>query len=60
MPVRLIEKLWLRIPARNVYRGAEWRAGLTGVVQAMERNPEIAPLIETTFPELRLTESVVG
>jgi hypothetical protein len=41
-------------------RGPEWRAGLVGVVQAMERNPEIAPLVEKTFPELRLTEAVTG
>lgn len=41
-------------------RGPEWRAGLAGVVQAVERNPEIGPLVEKSFPELRLTQAVTG
>jgi hypothetical protein len=35
-------------------RGPEWRAGLAGVVQAVERRPELEPQVRTLFPELRI------
>jgi hypothetical protein len=34
-------------------RGPEWRAGLAGLVQAVQRNPDLTPLVERTFPELK-------
>jgi hypothetical protein len=34
-------------------RGPEWRAGLTGVVQMIERRPELAPAVRAAFPELK-------
>jgi hypothetical protein len=35
-------------------RGPEWRAGLVGVVQLVERNAELAPVVAQAFPELKL------
>jgi hypothetical protein len=35
-------------------RGPEWRAGLAGVVQVVERNHDLAPLVAEIFPELKL------
>jgi hypothetical protein len=35
-------------------RGPEWRAGLVGVVQLVERNAELAPVVQQVFPELKL------
>lgn len=35
-------------------RGPEWRAGLVGVVQLAERNPDLLPLVNEKFPELQL------
>jgi hypothetical protein len=35
-------------------RGPEFRAGLVGVVNAVRRHPEVAPLVTKMFPELRL------
>jgi hypothetical protein len=35
-------------------RGPEWRAGLAGVVQVVERRPELETDVRATFPELRL------
>ncbi|HKB40651.1 MAG TPA: hypothetical protein VKD72_29770, partial [Gemmataceae bacterium] len=37
-------------------RGPEWRAGLAGVVQLVERAPSLAPLVRKTFPELEWAE----
>lgn len=34
-------------------RGPEWRAGLAGVVQLVERRPELEPAVRTAFPELK-------
>lgn len=34
-------------------RGPEWRAGLAGVVQMIERNPELEPTVRAAFPELK-------
>jgi hypothetical protein len=44
----------LAVALRSV-RGPEWRAGLAGVVQLVERNPALRPQVEETFPELKLT-----
>lgn len=33
-------------------RGPEWRAGLAGVVQLLERCPDAAPAVRAAFPEL--------
>lgn len=33
-------------------RGPEWRAGLSGIVQLVERHPELTPLVQQAFPEL--------
>lgn len=41
-------------------RGPEWRSGLAGIVQAVERRPELAAVVLKTFPEMRLTEAVTG
>ncbi len=35
-------------------RGPEWRAGLTGVVQVVERRPEVEADVRALFPELRI------
>jgi hypothetical protein len=35
-------------------RGPEWRAGLTGVVQVIERQPELETEVRALFPELRI------
>jgi hypothetical protein len=34
-------------------RGPEWRAGLVGVVELVERNAELAPVVQQAFPELK-------
>jgi hypothetical protein len=34
-------------------RGPEWRAGLAGLVQVVQTSPELRPLVEQTFPELK-------
>jgi hypothetical protein len=34
-------------------RGPEWRAGLAGLVQAVRQNPDLRPLVESIFPELK-------
>lgn len=44
----------LSVALRSV-RGPEWRAGLCGVVQLVERNPELAALVREAFPEMKLT-----
>jgi hypothetical protein len=41
-------------------RGPEWQAGLAGVVQAVERDSSLAPLVAKAFPELHLTDAVTG
>ncbi|MDB5388164.1 MAG: hypothetical protein JWM11_3810, partial [Planctomycetaceae bacterium] len=46
----------LAVSLRSV-RGTEWRTGLAGVVQLLERKPELEPLIVQMFPELKLTVS---
>jgi hypothetical protein len=35
-------------------RGPEWRAGLSGVVQVIERRPELETDVRALFPELRI------
>jgi hypothetical protein len=35
-------------------RGPEWRAGLAGVVQAVEQRPELEADVHALFPELRI------
>ncbi len=44
----------LSVALRSV-RGPEWRAGLTGVVQLVERRPEMAGAVRGAFPELKVT-----
>ena len=41
----------LAVALRSV-RGPEWRAGLAGVVQLVERCPDAAPAVRAAFPEL--------
>lgn len=36
-------------------RGPEWRAGLTGVVRLVSRNPDLGPLVVQMFPELKVS-----
>jgi hypothetical protein len=43
----------LAVALRSV-RGPEWRAGLAGVVQIVDRCPEVEPAVRSTFPELQL------
>ena len=43
----------LGVALRSV-RGPEWRAGLAGVVQLVERHPDALPAVRAAFPELRL------
>jgi hypothetical protein len=43
----------LSVALRSV-RGPEWRAGLAGVVQLVERHPELEPTVQGIFPELKL------
>jgi hypothetical protein len=43
----------LAVALRSV-RGPEWRSGLAGLVQAVERNGDLRPLVARTFPELEL------
>ncbi len=45
----------LAVALRSV-RGPEWRAGLAGVVQLLERNPVLAPAVREAFPELEWSE----
>jgi len=35
-------------------RGPEWRVGLAGVVQLVERQPQLEKLLQESFPELQL------
>jgi hypothetical protein len=44
----------LAVSLRSV-RGTEWRAGLAGVVQLLENQPELGLLVSLTFPELKVT-----
>jgi hypothetical protein len=43
----------LKVALRSV-RGPEWRAGLSGVVQLFERQPELEQALHAAFPELQL------
>lgn len=43
----------LRMALRSV-RGPEWRAGLAGVVQLIERRPELEKQVRDVFPELQI------
>jgi hypothetical protein len=43
----------LAVALRSV-RGPEWRAGLVGVVELVERNADLQPLVQRLFPELTL------
>jgi hypothetical protein len=44
----------LSVAVRSL-RGPEFRAGLTGLVNLIERRPELTPLVESQFPELKLS-----
>jgi hypothetical protein len=44
----------LGVALRSV-RGPEWRSGLAGVVQLVERHPGLAGLVREAFPEMKLT-----
>jgi hypothetical protein len=46
----------LAVVVRSV-RKPEWRAGLAGVLQLIERRPELEPAVQSAFPELELTVS---
>jgi len=43
----------LKVALRSV-RGPEWRSGLAGVVQLVERQPQLEKLLQESFPELEL------
>jgi hypothetical protein len=43
----------LSVALRSV-RGPEWRTGLAGVVQLVQRRPELEPRVRQVFPELQL------
>jgi hypothetical protein len=43
----------LSVALRSV-RGPEWRTGLAGVVQLVERNPALAGPVRMAFPELKM------
>src|SRR5205807_10228515 len=49
----------LAVALRSV-RGPEWRAGLSGVVQLVEKCPELEPAVRRAFPELKLTVAGTG
>jgi hypothetical protein len=42
----------LAVALRSV-RGPEWRAGLAGLVQAVQQSPGLRPQVERAFPELK-------
>jgi len=42
----------LAVALRSV-RGPEWRAGLTALVQLVDRQPDAAPIVHAAFPELQ-------
>lgn len=44
----------LSVAVRSL-RGPEFRTGLTGVVNLVERRPELTPIIAKQFPELQVT-----
>jgi hypothetical protein len=46
----------LAVVVRSV-RKPEWRAGLAGVLQLIERRPELESAVQSAFPELELTVS---
>jgi hypothetical protein len=46
----------LSVALRSV-RGPEWRAGLAGVMQLVERSPELEPAVRGAFPELSWTST---
>jgi hypothetical protein len=48
------ELLPILAAALRSVRGPEWRAGLAGVVQMVERNRDLAPVVAETFPELKI------
>jgi hypothetical protein len=43
----------LAVALRSV-RGPEWRTGLAGVVQLVEHNRDLRPLVQEMFPELKM------
>ena len=43
----------LAVSLRSI-RGPEWRAGLAGIIQLIEAQPELEKLVFQTFPELKL------
>jgi hypothetical protein len=43
----------LKVALRSV-RGPEWRAGLSGVVQLLDRQPALEKILQQSFPELQL------
>ncbi len=44
----------LSVALRSI-RGPEWRAGLAAVMELIEREPGLEPLVRQTFPELKWT-----
>jgi hypothetical protein len=44
----------LKVALRSI-RGPEWRTGLAGLVQLVERQPQLEKLVQESFPELQLT-----
>lgn len=44
----------LGVALRSI-RGPEWRAGLAAVMELLEREPGLGPLVRQTFPELKWT-----
>jgi hypothetical protein len=53
-PAEAEKLLTLLSVALRSLRGPEFRAGLVGVVNAVRRHPDIAPLVAKMFPELQL------
>lgn len=44
----------LAIALRSL-RGPEWRSGLTGIIQILESQPHLHPLVASHFPEMQVT-----
>ena len=52
-PRELGEVLPILAVALRSVRGPEWRAGLTALVQLVDRQPDAAPVVRAAFPELQ-------
>jgi hypothetical protein len=59
-PSEVEELLPLLAVALRSIRGPEFRAGLSGVVRLVERQPALAKMIEGVFPELNLVGQVAN